>query len=147
MLKLIFCASTSLISVSSLLKIYNIIVFFISIIVCVFTWREKIFWKQTALLITYLLVIPHVAFNYKLIFLFIPLWLFIISENKSRFDLAYSIIFGLLLIPKKFLPVFYSSKIFFLHLSAILDPLLLLTLMGLIIFEQVYNKKEVKIEN
>lgn len=141
LLKLIFCASTNLISVSSLLKIYNIFVFLVSIVVSVFTWREKVFWKQTALLIAYLLVIPHVIFNYKLIFLFIPLWLFIISEKKSRFDLAYSIIFGLLLIPKKFLPVFYSSKIFFLHLGSILDPLLLLTLMGLIIFEQIVTQK------
>ena len=85
-----------------------------------------------------------VAFDYKLIFLFIPLWLFVNAEEKTKFDLIYTILFALLLIPKRFFLVLGPGVFKWFSLSLVTNPLIMIIFVGLIIFEQLYNKKEVE---
>ncbi|MDD3435679.1 MAG: hypothetical protein PHC64_00850 [Candidatus Gastranaerophilales bacterium] len=139
-LKYALCTHNHFISISLLKKIYAFISFFTGIIILLFTLKEKIFWKKTALMIFYLLTMSFVILDYKLIFLFIPLWLFMNTKEKTNFDLIYIILFGLLFIPKKYILIGFFKIIL---CSKTLNPLIMLIFMGLIIFEQLKFKKEV----
>lgn len=130
-LKLIYY-HVGIIATPFLVKIYGFILFLGTLFTTYFAWKEAVFWKKIALLTLYMSVFPYIIFDYKLIFLFIPLWFFVNSEEKSRFDLIYTIFFGLLLIPKKQL-IFFPINDF----STIANPVILLCFMGLIIFEQL----------
>jgi hypothetical protein len=48
------------------------------------------------------LVLPQLSGDYKLIHLFIPLFLFFNAQKSSRLDWLYALMFGLLLIPKDY---------------------------------------------
>jgi len=132
-LKFLFCQSAPIFPTVVVAKLYKIISLLITIPVLFFTWREKIFWKKIALLTFYMLIIPYFTYDYKLIFLFIPLWLFVNAKGKSKFDFIYTILFGLLLIPKKFI-VIWGLKLS--SLSIVLNPLIILFFMILILSEQ-----------
>lgn len=141
-LKFLLCSFNHFISVASLIKIYNVITLFITFFTVFFLWKEKEFWKKITLLTLYMLTIPYAVFDYKLILLFVPLWLFIEKKEKSKFDLAYTICFGLLLIPKRYIIVFgLIHKINLILFSIVANPLIMLTFMGLIIVEQFRQKK------
>jgi hypothetical protein len=47
-----------------------------------------------------MLLLPPISANYKLLHLFIPLYIFVNNEQRSKFDILYLLLFGLLLIPK-----------------------------------------------
>lgn len=145
-LKFIFCSFNNIISIQSLLEIYKYIVAVFTIGTIFFAWREKIFWKRFSILTLYMLIVPHLVFDYKLIFLFIPLWFFINAEEKSKFDKFYAILFALLLIPKRYIILFNAVHGFNLILfSTVINPLLMLSLAGLIIFER-FNFRKIKNE-
>lgn len=145
-LKFFFCFKSQLISPILLIKIYSTILLFLTGIISYFTWKEKVFWKQITLLTLYSLSVPFVIFDYKLILLFIPLWLFVNTEKQSKFDVFYIILFGLLLIPKKAIPVISFTEIFFVPFSNIINPIIMLVFMGLIIYEQVHTQKNKELE-
>lgn len=63
---------------------------------------EKEFWKKVTLLIFSMLLLPHVSAEYKLIYIFIPLYLFINSNKKAKLNLFYLLALALLLIPKDY---------------------------------------------
>jgi hypothetical protein len=139
-LKYILCTTHKIVPCELLVKGYQILSIIVGIITLFFTFREKAFWKKITLMMLYVLTMSYVILDYKLIFLFIPLWLFINAKEKTKFDLIYTILFGLMLIPKKvllvgFLKVFFLSKVF--------NPVIMLIFMGLIIFEQFHLRKEV----
>lgn len=135
-LKLILCLLYNLISTHLLAEICKYINLIAITIVIFFSWKERVFWKQITLLTLAVLVLPYIIFDYKLIFLFVPIWLFVNNSEKSRFDLIYTILFALLLIPKN-LPfgIFFN-----LGFSVVLNPFLMILFMGLIIFEQLQLK-------
>lgn len=144
-LKLIFVKfhAVPLISLQALDKIYICLCWILTGITMFFVWREKTFWKQITLLICNMLLTPYSTYAYKLVFLFLPIWLFVNENKQSKFDFAYMLLFGLLFIPKNVLinfpnlnqainPPMFSLEIF-------INPLLLLLLSGLIVFEQIKN--------
>ena len=63
---------------------------------------EKEPWKKVMILFSAALLMPQLSADYKLIHLFIPMFMFINSDKESRFDLFYMVMFGLLLIPKDY---------------------------------------------
>lgn len=140
-LKAICCKQFAIFSTYKLAKICGIINLFLTSITIFFTWKENTFWKKIALLTCFMIVSNYLAFDYKLIFLFIPIWLFINEKEKSNFDLLYTILFGLLLIPKRFFLNLIGSKGLLLF-SVVVNPFILLGIMGLIIYEQFYLKKK-----
>lgn len=119
--------------------IYDIFCQLITLATLIFVWREKIFWKQLTLLICNFLLLPYCTYDYKFIFLFIPIWLFVNQKEKTKFDFSYLILFALLFIPKNIiidLPYIHNSGTNWLSLSAIVNPIIMILLCLLIIQEQ-----------
>lgn len=141
---------------------YNIFFIIMSVITIFFVGREKVFWKQITLLTLFMLMMPYLIYDHKLIFLFIPLWLFVNAKEKSKFDLIYTILFALLFIPKNLIilnspafhdprlldflvggNVFFEHRIYwsFISVSVILNPLIMFAFFWLIIIDQIKNQK------
>lgn len=126
------------------IRIYDYLCHFITIITLIFVWREKIFWKQLTLLICNFLLLPYITYDYKLIFLFIPIWMFINKAEKAKSDLAYLILFALLFVPKNIMvnfPLIPGKDMNWLSLSVIVNPIIIIILSGLIIYEQLVKQK------
>ncbi len=81
---------------------------------------EKELWKKVAILTLSMMVFPFVTADYRLLNLYVPMWLFLNSEKRSGEDLLYSVLFGLLLIPKAY--YFIRGDI---SISVILNPLII----------------------
>ncbi len=64
---------------------------------------EKALWRRTAIVTFALLLLPHISADYKLLHVFLPLYLFLNAEDHSKLDPVYLGLFGLLLIPKDYL--------------------------------------------
>jgi len=144
MLKLFFCKLSIpfYLSIPALIKIYNIFSIFITGLTAIFAYREKTFWKQIMLLTIYMLLMPVVTMDYKLIFLYVPIWMFMNKAEKSKSDLAYVILLGLLFIPKHTVTALIGADWY--SISVILNPLIMITIVGLILWEQFYKKSEEK---
>lgn len=146
-LKLFFCklSAKPIISIYLLDKIYSLLSLFISFITLFFAWKEKVFWKQITLLTCNMLLLPYYMEDYKLIFLFVPIWLFIMNNEKSKTDFLYAILLALLFISKNIFIVtehLSATQSPFFSLSIIINPIIMLMLMGLIIYEQFKYKAE-----
>jgi len=63
---------------------------------------EKILWRQVALLVFSMLLLPQISADYKMLHLYLPMFMFIITEDRSRLDIFYLVAFGLLMIPKDY---------------------------------------------
>lgn len=148
-LKLFFCKLTAspIISTVLLTKIYDVVCTILTVFTVFFVWREKTYWKQLTLLICNFLLLPYNTYDYKLIFIFIPLWLFVTSKEKGKFDFAYSILFALLLIPKHIIilnQIISPTATKWFSLSIIFNPLIMILISCLIVFEQFYNNRKEK---
>jgi hypothetical protein len=95
-------------------------------VVCI----EKRFWRKVALLVCALNLLPVVSGDYKLLHLFIPLYLFINENEPERLDWVFTALFGLLLIPKNYyrIPSLPEASI-----SVLANPLLMLLLAAVIV--------------
>ncbi len=102
---------------------------------------EKEFWKKVAILVIAMLILPQVSADYKLIHIFIPLFLFINSSKQSRLDWTYLIMFGLLLIPKDYyiLPKVLSDGGADISVSVIINILILMIMPIVIMYTGVNN--------
>jgi hypothetical protein len=65
-------------------------------------FKQKVFWKRVAVLIFLMLLLPPISGDYKLIHLFLPLFLFCNEEKNSKLDNLYVLFFAILLIPKDY---------------------------------------------
>lgn len=84
-------------------NVYTVLVVTLAILTVVYIiFIEKEIWKKTALLIFAILLFPPISAEYKLLHVFIPLYIFINCQNSSKSDLPYLLMFGLLLIPKDY---------------------------------------------
>jgi hypothetical protein len=81
---------------------------------------EREFWRKIAILTLTMILFPFVTADYKLLNLYIPMWLFLNSEKGSQAHPLYTIFFGLLLIPK----AYYTIK-GDINISVILNPLII----------------------
>jgi hypothetical protein len=103
---------------------------------------EKELWKKVMILVSAALLLPHASADYKLIYIFIPMLLFINSAKKSRFDLFYIIMFGLLLIPKDyylFPKIISDSGYSDISIAVVLNIFIILAMIAVIIKEGLSN--------
>lgn len=131
--------------IHNFVKFYDHICLIITGITIFFIWKEQILWKQLTLIICNFLLLPYCTYDYKFIFLFIPIWLFVNEEKKSKFDLAYIILFALLFIPKSIIIDFPAISLVesnWVSLSVIINPIIMIMLSLLIIYEQFYFKSK-----
>ncbi len=123
--------------IAALARDYSAVGAVLGLLAVAYVWfREKSLWKQMLVLASTAILVPPVSGNYKLLMLFLPLWLFISDREQTRFTPLYCLFFALLLIPKEY-PFHFTIKEFEeFRLSGFLNPLLLLTFCGLIALER-----------
>jgi hypothetical protein len=114
-------------------RVYSITSFILFALVALYIiFKENTFWKKVALLVFSMNLFPFVSGDYKLIHIFIPLFLFVNSGDADKFDFLYTILFGLLIIPKAY---FHYANIPEITSSIIINPLLMAIFMILLILE------------
>jgi hypothetical protein len=97
-------------------------------------WQRKLrFWQQVALLVCAMNLLPFVSADYKLLYLFLPLFLFINEPDAGRLDKIYCLLFGLLLVPKAY---GHLVKLPEAHWGILINPLLMVCLVVAIILSQ-----------
>jgi len=88
---------------SSFSSIYMILAAMMGLLVFLYViFVEKEIWKRVTLLTFSMLLLPPISADYKLLHVFIPLYLLLNTKNSQKFDVLYLLMFGLLLIPKDF---------------------------------------------
>ncbi|MGA2911285.1 MAG: glycosyltransferase family 87 protein [Candidatus Levyibacteriota bacterium] len=92
---------------------------------------EKTFWKRVACLVMMMNLFPFTSTDYKLLYIFLPLFFLINHLKKSKYDAIFIILFSLLLIPKDY---FYFNNNAFSNLNVVANPIIMSTILLLIIF-------------
>jgi len=87
-------------------------------------------WKSIFVAVSAMLLLPPTSLDYKLLFLFLPLLLFLDEPPRIQ-DRRYAALFGLLLIPKAYWFLFSWVSI-----AVILNPLLICLLLYLVLTEK-----------
>ena len=85
------------------LSLYYILVAIIFLPIAYYVvFVEKVLWKNVTLLTISMLLLPTLSADYKLMHLYLPLFLFINAREINRMDIVYLISFAILLIPKNY---------------------------------------------
>lgn len=133
--KIIF-GNNAQIALNSLNIIYPILVVMLSTLIIFYLFNSKREeWKKYFLLAAAIITFPQYAFAYKLLHLFIPMYMFINIKERRPHDLIYTVFFAVLLIPKEFLIVIADVSI-----ATIIDPMIILSMSALIILETWSDK-------
>ncbi|MDD5772140.1 MAG: glycosyltransferase 87 family protein [bacterium] len=130
------------INIETLYYVHYIIAFTIFVSVSAYILKiEKVFWKKLSLMIIMMSLLPHHSGYPKLMHLYFPMFLFINSGEKDKYDLIYTVLFALILIPKAYYHFPFLPE---LNESAILLPLFMVLFMGFIIYDgfRTYKIKE-----
>jgi len=121
---------------------YYIFALILFSVIAFFLYRYKFsLWKQITILVLSYIVLPQISFDYKLISVFIPLMFFIRSDENSKFNTHYAILFGLLLIPKDYYIIVSDVSI-----SIIINPLLIALMIGLIFAEAIPAGRKIAVK-
>src|SRR4051812_5553015 len=72
--------------------------------VVVFRIREL--WRRVAVIVMSLNLLPYTSTDYKLLHIYIPMFLFINAITRDRLDRVYALLFALLLAPKYYVYLF-----------------------------------------
>jgi len=110
---------------------------FLYVIYCVI--KSKSTWESLYLLTFCMIVLPNVSYDYKLLFLIIPMQQYF--NNNKKYNILYTCIFGLLLIPKDF--IILSGDV---SISSIINPFLLFYLFIHILKENHFYMRKVQVE-
>jgi len=65
-------------------------------------YLENELWKRVTVLSIVMVIFPQLSADYRLMYMFVPLFLLLMNEKISKADYFYIILFGLLLIPKSY---------------------------------------------
>ena len=90
--------------------------------------KKEVLWKKVTILVFSMNLLPHVSGDYKLLYVFVPLTLFLEEKGFEEDDIVFALIFGLLLVPKAYASLDPSG----LNLGVVLNPLIMLAGMLLI---------------
>lgn len=92
-------------------------------------------WEVLTALVACTLLFPEASFDYHMLLLYLPIYLFVNSpESTAKKDKVYCIIFGLLLIPKSYYFIFGEYT-----LNSGVNTILLLILLGCILLQGVFS--------
>jgi hypothetical protein len=99
---------------------------------------EKELWKSTTLLTILCMIVPAAAYDYRLILMFVPVYLFInYSTTRGLTDIFYCVCFGLLLIPKDYIIISEDISI-----SVWINPLIMFIMVGVIMCDRKSDTKQ-----
>ncbi|MCJ7774411.1 MAG: DUF2029 domain-containing protein [Desulfobacterales bacterium] len=133
---LIETGSIASVNMQNFLLVYMIIGFIGLLFLGAYTLCiEKVLWKKFAILTFAMLLIPQLSADYKLIHIFLPLFLFINKNDEKPLDIVYLILFGVLLIPKSytFLTNTISDAGNDISTAVLLNPIIMVLICALII--------------
>ena len=91
---------------------------------------ERVFWKQVCLIVSIILLLPHISGDYKLLFILMAALLFLEGAMQEKNRLRYVALFALLLIPNGY---FYLEDD--VSIAVLINPLLILLLSISIVWE------------
>lgn len=92
-------------------------------------------WKNITILTIVMLIFPNVSFDYRLIFLFIPLVYFFREGTDSKFRNLYLLLFSLLLVPHNYIYLYWDIST-----GVLIYPTLMVLILGLIFFDKIRMK-------
>jgi hypothetical protein len=105
-------------------QIYNgfVIIAFLGVVLYIILAKPRI-WKIITLLTIVMILLPWSSGDYRLLFLFIPMYQYFNNQKSSSLDKWCTTLFALLLIPKNFLNIRSD-----LNIGMVINPLLLIIL-------------------
>ena len=101
-------------------------------------------WKIVFLAVTMMTFLPHVSFDYTLVHLMPPLFLFVAHEDETiagKFDKLYAVLFALLLIPMNWMRI---NVFYFADIGLILRPLIVILFIIMFAYESRAANSAVK---
>jgi|SRR3990167_3451141 len=108
-------------------------------LISAYMFIEKKYWKKVTLLVFCMNILPHVSADYKLIHVFIPLFLFINKTETDNHDLSFIVIFSLMLISKSYYYFQFEPSLqivpYVVNIAVILNPII----MGIGVFTIVFS--------
>jgi hypothetical protein len=127
----------SAIPIKDLLLYFVILSLVVGVILLIYFQKyEEERWKIVTILVFCIILFNYNSFAYKLISIFIPLWMFINNNKSSKYDALYSIMFGLLLIPMRY-NIFATYDY---DAITYLDPIIMIVFTMLIMYEGMKSK-------
>lgn len=109
---------------------YAVIAALAAIYFVVRLWQEpKPLWKTMAVLVILIILLPLNTHDYRLIYLFVPMLMYLASSERTRHDLLIIILWGLLLVPKNYCALQQPPQ----NIGMVINPLLLIGLLICII--------------
>lgn len=132
----LFGAEINLLGNPQFILYYTIVAIIIFILLVIYIWKNPSpFWKTVALLTIFIILFPYSTNDYRLTYLFIPLLMYLKSNDKSRLDMPMIIVWGLLLIPKNYLNIGSGDQ----NIGMIINPLLLMSLLILLVYDRTLS--------
>ena len=127
----------------TLTTVVNILLLIFVIILCLL---EKRPWRQILYLSFFMVLFPNPSYCYNLAYLTGPILLFLLKEEKERFDWLFLTGLALLMIPKSY---YYFNARFvngerLMGLNCLIDPLIMLILLGFSFVELLFLLKKRK---
>lgn len=93
----------TIIDINVLLRIYMISVLSLFLVTSYLIWRFSFkAWEKSFLLVSMMLLFPHLSCDYKLVLVYLPLWQLVNDDSTKKVDFIYLAAIGLLLIPKNY---------------------------------------------
>jgi hypothetical protein len=119
-------------SMTTILLPYEIFAFVVFLIVVGYLiFFEKTFWRKVACLVMMMNLLPFTSTDYKLLYIFLPLFFLINHLKRAKYDAIFIILFSLLLISKDY---FYFNNNPLSTLNVVANPIIMSTILLLIIF-------------
>jgi hypothetical protein len=104
---------------------YAILAVVVAIYFAIHLWEKpKPLWKTTAVLTILIILLPFNSHDYRLIYLFVPMLMYLAAGETTGNDLLIVVLWGLLLVPKDYYH-FGSLQ----NISMVINPLLLIGLL------------------
>jgi hypothetical protein len=117
---------------------YAIIAAVISAYFAIHLWQKpRPLWKTLAVLAILIILLPVNSHDYRLIYLFAPMLMYLATNESTRHDLLIVVLWGLLLVPKNYYRLEYAQNI-----GMVINPLLLIGLL-ICIVPDAFSKKGV----
>jgi hypothetical protein len=99
------------------------------ILILIIIYRKKLaFWKKIAVISFLIILLPMSTGDYRLMYLYLPLWLFLAKEKVESIDTSMVILWGLLFIPKGFIVLNQDQNI-----NMIVNPLLIIIMICILL--------------
>lgn len=124
-------------SMTVILLPYEIFAFVVFLIVVGYLiFFEKTLWRKVACLVMMINLFPFTSTDYKLLYIFLPLFFLINHSKKDKYDTVFIILLSLLLISKDY---FYFNNNPLSTFNVVANPIIMLAILLLIIFSGIMS--------